>query len=76
VSIAAGLQHNQERSQGRRTRCKRVERLDGRSFLARLKQSRPAEYDAGGLAMLGPDGTMSGAITLSLSRDAATKLAR
>ncbi|MDR3485816.1 MAG: hypothetical protein P4M05_13010 [Bradyrhizobium sp.] len=29
-----------------------------------------------GFAMLGPDGATSGGITLSLSRDAATKLAR
>lgn len=40
------------------------------------KQSRQAEYDAGGFAMLGPDGTMSGAATLSFSPGAAMKPAR
>jgi hypothetical protein len=40
------------------------------------KQSRLAEYDAGGFATLGPDGKMSGSVRLSLSSDAATKLAR
>jgi len=40
------------------------------------KQSRLAEYDAGGSALVGPDGTMSGLVTLSLSRHVATKLAR
>jgi hypothetical protein len=39
------------------------------------KQSRLAEYDAGGFATMDPDGTISGAVTLSFSRDAATKLA-
>jgi len=46
------------------------------SFFLPEKQSRLAEYDASGFAMVGPDGTMSGAVTLSLSRDAATKPAR
>jgi hypothetical protein len=40
------------------------------------KKSRLAEYDAGGFATLGPDGKMSGSVRLSLSSDAATKLAR
>jgi hypothetical protein len=39
------------------------------------KQSRQAEYDAGGFATVGPV-SMSGVITLSLLLDAAMKLAR
>jgi hypothetical protein len=44
--------------------------------LVGLEQSRSAEYDAGGFVMVVRMEIMSGAITLSLSHDPATKLAR